>query len=80
MTSPTHAFLFFDRHGVPIAFAVDDGSIDASAMGATVLRLDGRIERMPIEEARKVRLFERQDAVPVAIVPEMSTAPIRAGK
>lgn len=59
MTPPTHAFVGYDATGTPIVLLVDDGRRETSHKAAGVIRSGGRVERMPIEDARKVRLYER---------------------
>jgi hypothetical protein len=59
MTEPTHAFVGYDRTGTPIVLLVDDGTRKTSHEAAGVIRSGGKIERMLLEDARKVRLYER---------------------
>lgn len=59
MTSPTHAFIGYDALGTPIELLIDDGSRDTGHAAVQYITRGGRIERMTIEDARKVRLYER---------------------
>jgi hypothetical protein len=59
MTAPTHAFVAYDATGTPIEIFVDDGKRSASHAAVQYISRGGRIERMPLEDARKVRLYER---------------------
>lgn len=61
MTTPTHAFVGYDATGTPIELLVDDGSRDTSHAAVQYISRGGRVERMPIEDARKVRLYERPE-------------------
>jgi hypothetical protein len=59
VTPPTHAFVGYDSTGTPIEVLVDDGSRDTSHAAIRYITRGGRVERMRIEDARKVRLYER---------------------
>lgn len=59
MTPPTHAYVGYDTHGTPMLLAVEDGSRDTAQEAQRVLAAGGRIERMTIDEARAVKLYER---------------------
>jgi hypothetical protein len=61
VTAPTHAFVGYDRTGTPIVLLVDDGRRETSHKAAGVIRSGGKIERMTIEDARQVRLYERPE-------------------
>jgi hypothetical protein len=58
MTAPTHAFVGYDAVGTPIEVLVDDGR-PATSHAVQYITRGGRIERMTIEDARKVRMYER---------------------
>lgn len=60
--TPTHAFVGYDATGTPIEIFVDDGSRDTSHAAVQYISAGGRVERMTIEDARKVRLYERPDS------------------
>lgn len=57
--TPSHAFVCYDRRGTPILLAIEDGSLDTARRVGQVVCAGGRVERMPIEEAKKVKLHER---------------------
>lgn len=59
MTAPTHAFVGYSANGTPMLLLVDDGRRETSHEAALVISAGGRVERMTIEDARKVRLYER---------------------
>ena len=59
MTPPTHAYVGYDTQGTPMLLAVEDGSRDTAHAVQQVLAAGGRIERMTIDEARAVKLYER---------------------
>jgi hypothetical protein len=59
MTALTHAFVGYDSTGTPVEIFVDDGSRDSSHAAVQYLRNGWRFERMTLEDARKVRLYER---------------------
>jgi hypothetical protein len=61
VTSPTHAFVCFDRRGTAISIRIDDQSQDCKRTCADVIVAGGRIERMPLDEARQVKLYERPE-------------------
>lgn len=56
---PTHAFIGYDSDGTPLELLVDDGERDTRVAAAKYVLTGGSVERMPIETARKVRLYER---------------------
>lgn len=55
----THAFVGYDADDIPVEIMVDDGTRDTSHAAAEIIRSGGRVERMTIEAARQVRLYER---------------------
>lgn len=59
MTPPTHAFVGYSADGTPVELIVDDGRPDTDREAIEHLRAGGRIERMTLEQARQVRLYER---------------------
>lgn len=59
MTPPTHAFVGYDADGTPVEIFVDDGRRDTSHAAMRYIRDGGRVERRTIEDARKVRLYDR---------------------
>lgn len=59
MKVPTHAFVGYDAEGIPTELIGDDGSRSASHAAVKYLREGGRVERVTIEDARKVRLYEK---------------------
>lgn len=59
MNTPTHAFIGYDKTGTPIEILVDDGRPDTSHAAMQYIVAGGRVERMTLEDARKVRLYER---------------------
>jgi hypothetical protein len=59
MTAPTHAFVGYGADGTPVLLLVDDGRPETSHEAAGIIRAGGRIERMLLDDARKVRLYER---------------------
>lgn len=56
--TPTHAFVGYDRAGTAIVLLVDDGRRETSHAAVQYPRNGWRFERMPIEDARKVWLYE----------------------
>ena len=58
VTAPTHAFIGYDRTGMAVELLVDDGTRATRREAAKYVAAGGRVERMPIEHARKVRLYE----------------------
>lgn len=59
MKIPTHAFVCYDADGVPTEIMGDDGERSTSHAAIKYISAGGRIERMTLEDARKVRLYER---------------------
>ncbi len=60
MSAPVpHAFVGYSSDGTPIELLVDDGARSTSHAAAQIIRRGGRVERMLLEDARKVRLYER---------------------
>jgi hypothetical protein len=59
VTAPAHAFVGYSADGTPMLLLVDDGTRETRRAAHGVMHAGGRIERMPIEDARKVRLYER---------------------
>lgn len=62
MTSPTHAFVVYDATGTPIGVMTEDGRPATSHAAMQYITRGGKVERMTIEDARKVRLYERRPA------------------
>ena len=58
----THAYIGYDRNGTPMELMLDDGSRDTARCANVYLVSGGRIERMTLEEARRVKMYERSDA------------------
>jgi len=56
----THAYVGFQPDGTAFFMFVDDNSQDCALEVANVIRGGGHIERMTIEDARKVPLYRRR--------------------
>jgi hypothetical protein len=61
-TEPTHAFVGYDSTGTAMELIVDDGTKQARKCAAKYFVEGGSVERVTIEEARKVRLYEKKPA------------------
>jgi hypothetical protein len=61
VTDCTHAYVGYDRDGTPIMLLVDDASRHCAEDCARIIRAGGRIERMTIDQARRVDLFKRPE-------------------
>lgn len=59
MKIPTHAFVCYGADGVPTEIMGDDGDKDNAVAAIKYISAGGRIERVTLEDARKVRLYER---------------------
>lgn len=57
--TPTHAFVGYGSDGTALELLVDDGERDTRVAAARYVLAGGSVERMPIETARHVRLYER---------------------
>lgn len=57
MKEVTHAYVGYRPDGTPCALFVDDASKDLASRCAKIIKSGGRIERVTIDEARKVQLF-----------------------
>lgn len=78
--TPTHAYVGYNTHDTPVLVAVEDGSRDTAHTVQQVLAAGGRVERMTLEAARAVKLYERpSDGVPRAVTDEVSTDQIEVG-
>ncbi len=52
MSTPTHAYVGYNKTGKAIMVYVDDASRGCAKECAKIIRTGGHIERMPIEQAR----------------------------
>lgn len=63
MPNYTHAYVGYNRDGIPIMIFVDDASKHCAQECGKIIRGGGRIERMTIEEARKVILYKKPECL-----------------
>lgn len=57
MKEVTHAYVGYRSDGTPCMLFVDDASKDCARACADVIADGGRIERVTLDEARKVQLY-----------------------
>jgi hypothetical protein len=57
----THAYVGYNAEGTVIMLYSDDASRDCARECAKIIGGGGRIERMAIEEARKIELYSKPE-------------------